>query len=323
VDALLVDRSAPGGVAFVSDHPEPQPAPGDVAIRVTLAGICATDLEIARGYLNFTGVPGHEFVGTVVAGPDALQNKRVVGEINCSCGSCDMCQIDVPTHCRKRTVLGIAGRDGAFAQYLTLPQRNCHVVPDDITDEQAVFVEPLAAAVQVVRQHPVTPGTRAAVVGVGRLGTLIAQVLAAQNCDLEAIDRNPRALARLQRHGIRTLRAEDVQPRAEHDLVVECTGSPDGLRLALALVRPRGTIVLKSTYAAAAQIDLASIVIHEIQLVGNRCGPFADAIALLQSGKINVIELITAEVPLERGVEAFAAAADPQNTKILLRPVAS
>ncbi len=320
MDALVVNPGRRDRVEFVRDHPEPSPAAGEVTIRVELAGICSTDLEIARGYMDFRGVPGHEFVGTVIAGSDSLHGRRVVGEINCVCSACDMCRAGLSGHCRNRTVLGIAGRDGAFAQLLTLPERNCHVVPDEVGDRQAVFVEPLAAAVQVVRQHPVDERTRVAVIGIGRLGSLIAQVLALQGCQLEAIDRNPRALAFAERRGIRAVHADDVVPQAEHDLVVESSGSPAGLDLAVRLVRPRGTIVLKSTYAGVAEVNLAPIVVNEIRLVGNRCGPFPDALELLRAGKVEVAGLISGEYPLERGVEAFAAAADPQNVKILLRP---
>jgi alcohol dehydrogenase len=319
VEALVVNRAERGGVEFVRDYPDPSPEPGEVTIAVSLAGICSTDLEIDRGYMDFSGVPGHEFIGTVVAGSNTLQGKRVVGEINCACAACDMCRVGLGTHCRRRTVLGIAGRDGAFAQYLTLPERNCHVVPDGVADRQAVFVEPLAAAVQVVKQHPVNQDTRVAVVGVGRLGSLIAQVLALQGCELVTIDRNVGALEFARRRGLRAVPVDEVMPRADHDLVVESTGSPDGLSLAMQFVRPRGTIVLKSTYAGAAEINLAPIVIHEIRLVGNRCGPFPDALELLRTGKVEVEELVSGEYPLERGAEAFAAAAEPRNVKILLR----
>jgi 2-desacetyl-2-hydroxyethyl bacteriochlorophyllide A dehydrogenase len=320
VDALLVSPGTRDGVEFVRDHPEPSPAAGDVTIRVELAGICATDLEIARGYMNFRGVPGHEFVGTVIAGSDNLHGRRVVGEINCVCSACDMCRAGLSGHCRNRSVLGISGRDGAFARLLTLPERNCHVVPDDVGERQAVFVEPLAAAVQVVKQHPVDRRTRVAVIGIGRLGVLITQVLALEGCQLEAIDRSPRALALTEQRGIRTVPADEVVPRADYDLVVESSGAPAGLDLAVRLVRPRGTIVLKSTYAGAAEVNLAPIVVNEIRLVGNRCGPFPDALELLRTGQVEVEGLISGEYPLERGTEAFAAAADPQNVKILLRP---
>jgi threonine dehydrogenase-like Zn-dependent dehydrogenase len=319
VEALVVNRAERGGIELVRDYPDPTPAPGEVTVRVGLAGICSTDLEIARGYMDFSGVPGHEFVGTVVGGSNTLQGKRVVAEINCACAACDMCRAGLSTHCRRRTVLGIAGRDGAFAQYLTLPERNCHVVPDGVADRQAVFVEPLAAAVQVVKQHPVSRDTRVAVIGIGRLGSLITQVLALQGCEVVAIDRGTDALEFARRRGIRAVRVDEVIPRADHELVVESTGSPDGLNLAMQLVRPRGTIVLKSTYAGAAEIDLAPIVIHEIRLVGNRCGPFPDALELLRTGKVEVEELVSGEYSLERGIEAFAAAADPRNVKILLR----
>ena len=319
VHALIVNPQRPAGLEFVSDRPAPSPTTGEVLIRVRLAGICATDLELALGYMDFHGVPGHEFVGTVASGSADLKDKRVVAEINCVCSKCDLCRRGLPTHCRNRTVLGIAGRDGAFADYLTVPAANCHVVPEGVTDAQAVFVEPLAAAVQVVRQHAVEPETRVAVLGTGRLGILIAQVLALEDCSLEVIGRNPHTLALCRQLDLPETHVDEIIPIADRDLVVECTGSPDGLRLALELVRPRGTIVLKSTYAGSWEIDLAPIVIHEIHLAGNRCGPFPDALQLLAEHKIQVDPLVSRVEPLQRGVEAFAAAADPQNVKILLQ----
>lgn len=318
--ALVVDQAKPGEVAFVADYPDPSPAPGEVVVRVDLAGICATDLEIVRGYLKFSGVPGHEFVGTVVRGSDALQGRRVVGEINCVEPGSGAADADARKHARDRTVLGITGRDGAFAEYLTVPVENCHVVPNEVSDRQAVFVEPLAAASQVVKDHPVGRETRVAVLGTGRLGILCAQVLAAQGCRLSVIGRNPRTLALCRRLGLPTRELSLVKPDAEHDLVVECMGVTDGLRLALQLVRPRGTVVLKSTYAGAAEIDLAPIVIHEIVVAGSRCGPFPEALHLLGERKVRVEEMIDGVYALAQGEEAFAAASDPGKLKILLEP---
>ncbi len=320
MQALVVPADISRRIRFVADYPDSVAAPGEVTIRVSLAGICATDLEIARGYMKFTGVPGHEFVGTVVGGSQRLAGRRVVAEINCVCGECDLCRRGLSNHCRQRTVLGIAGRDGAFAEYLTVPERNCQVVPDSITDRQAVFVEPLAAAVHVLDAAPMDRDSRVAVLGSGRLGLLVAQVLASQPCELEVIGRNARTLAFCCQRGIRTCRVDDAQRRADRDVVVDCSGSPDGLRLALQLCRPGGTIVLKSTYAEPATIDLAPVVINEVRLVGNRCGPFAEALRLLAERRVEVDEMITAEFPLAQGVEALAAAAQPEHIKVLLRP---
>lgn len=316
--ALIADPNAPLGVSLDPDRRPPAPAGGELLIRPRLAGICSTDLEIARGYMAFTGVLGHEFVGVVESGPDHLIGQRVVGEINCPCGDCDMCRRNLPTHCRHRTVLGIAGRDGAFAEYLTLPARNCHIVPETVSDRQAVFTEPLAAAVQVVRQCPIDHNMRVAVIGSGRLGVLIAQVLALQFCRPTVIGRNPASLALCKKLGLQTDRVSDVDPAGDHDVVVEATGSPDGLRLALDLLRPRGTLVLKSTYAEPAPINLAPVVIHELRIIGNRCGPFPDALRLLEHGKIETEPLISLTLPLSDAEEAFAAAARPDNMKVLL-----
>ena len=313
--ALVFD----GSLRFDRDYPEPHAGPGEAVVRVGLAGVCATDLKLTRGYMDFKGVLGHEFVGRVIAGSDDWKGRRVVGEINCACGSCDMCSSGLAGHCRKRTVLGIAGRDGAFAEYLALPERNLHEVPDVLSDRQAVFVEPLAAAFQVLRQWPIEKHQRVAVLGSGRLGLLVAQVLRRSGCRLEVIGRNPRTLQFCERRGIQTITLADVIPRAEHDLVVDCTGNPQAFHLALELVRPRGTIVLKSTHAAAEPLNLAPLVINEITLLGSRCGPFPEAIAALARGEIEVETMISRTHDLEHGRDAMAAAADPANTKILLK----
>jgi alcohol dehydrogenase len=299
--------------------PDPVPAAGECLIRVHLAGICATDLEITKGYLGFRGVLGHEFVGTVVEGSTGWQGKRVVGEINCVCRRCDMCLRGLSTHCRKRSVLGIDGRDGCFAEFVALPETNLHQVPDQIDDPSAVFVEPLAAAHQVLQQCPIEARMGVAVVGSGRLGLLIAQVLARTGCRLEVVGRNPDTLLFCEKKGIMTRSVDDLVPQADRDVVVECTGSPDGLDIALALVRPRGTIVLKSTYAGAAEVNLAAAVIKEVNILGSRCGPFPEAIQSLLRRQVEVHTMISRTFDLAQGVEAFAAAADRRNIKILLR----
>jgi len=313
----LVFREA---LRYQRNYPDPEPARGEALIRVTLAGICSTDLEIARGYMGFAGVPGHEFTGTVISGPRGWQGKRVVAEINCVCGKCDLCQHGLSNHCRNRTVIGIEGHDGCFADYVTVPVRNLHELPDAVTEEQAVFVEPLAAAYQVVKQCKIEERMRVAVLGSGRLGLLVAQVLATTGCQLEVVGRNPHTLSFCEKKGIQSRSVSDLVPRADCDVVVECTGSPAGLDLACRLVRPRGIIVMKSTYAADARLNLAPIVINEVTLLGSRCGPFAEAIRALARRQIDVLSMITKQYPLSRGLEAFAAAADPGQIKVLIRP---
>lgn len=309
---------------FDPHYPDPTPGPGEVLVRVHLAGICATDLEIVRGYMAFAGVPGHEFVGRVVIGPPALLGRRVVAEINCAPAPPDtappVLDGDARKHLPGRTVLGIVGRDGAMAELLAVPAQNCHLVPDSLRDEQAVFVEPLAAACQVVSDHPVDACTRAAVLGSGRLGILCAQVLAAAGCAPVVLGRNAGTLRFCRALGLDARPAAEAAPRADFDLVVECTGAADGLRLAMNLVRPRGTIVLKSTYAEPPAIDLSPIVIHEITLAGNRCGPFAEALSLLERGAVEVEKMVTGVFPLREGAAAFAAARDPKHIKVLVAP---
>lgn len=321
--ALVVQPGTSRAPTLVTDRAEPTPPVGEVRIRVRLAGICATDLEIVRGYMGFAGVPGHEFVGTVVEGDEMLVGRRVVGEINCGCGRCGWCRRCLANHCPQRTVLGIAGRDGAFAEYCTLPASNCHVVPDAIDDRAAVFVEPLAAAVHVLDACSIQPDTRVALLGTGRLGLLVAQVLALHAPALDVIGRNPRTLELCRRWGLRTIALDALQPRPDYEFVVDCTGAPDGLRLALRLCQPLGTIVLKSTHAAAEPIDLAPVVVNEIRIVGNRCGSFAPALPLLAAGRVRVEELISAVYPLTDGPAALAAAARPENIKVLLEPGAA
>lgn len=313
--AVVVEK----GKAVVREMEKPVPPADEVLIAVRLAGICATDLEIIKGYGSFNGVFGHEFVGTVVEGSKALAGKRVVGEINCVCGRCDMCSGGLANHCRRRTVLGISGRDGAFAEFLCLPERNCIEVPASVADEEAVFAEPLAAAVQVTRQVKLEPKTNVAVLGTGRLGLLVAQVLAAGGCKLTAIGRNSATLALLDRLRIRNIPLGEITQWGEYDVVVECTGAPEGLATALRLARPRGTVVLKSTCAGKAQIDLSPVVIHEITILGSRCGPMQDALALLAMKRVDVAGMISRTMPLADAERAFALATEPGTVKVLLK----
>lgn len=313
--AIVFDRK----LRFEPDHPDPSVAEGECLLRVRLAGICATDLHITRGYMNFTGILGHEMVATVIQGPSEWQDKRVVCEINCVCGQCTMCTSGLGSHCRRRTVLGISGRDGCFADLLAVPQRNLHVLPDAISDEEAVFVEPLAAAYQVLAQVSIDPRMIVTVVGPGRLGLLMAQVLATTGCKLTVVGKNRRKLLHCEKNGIQAIHVDDLIPRQDHDLVVDCTGDPEGLTLAMELVRPRGTLVLKSTHEQTGALNLSPLVIHEINLLGSRCGPFPEAINALARQAVEVRSMISRTFAIEQALEAFEAASNPENIKILLR----
>lgn len=317
--ALTVNIPTRGALRVVDDYPEPTPAPDEVLIGVRLAGVCSTDLEIARGYMDFAGVPGHEFVGKVLHGPAELLGRRVVAEINCPPPEAPASlSLDERKHAAGRTVLGILGRDGAMAERVALPARNCLPVPDRVSDEQAVFAEPLAAACQVLHDRPIAAGERVAVLGTGRLGLLCAQALATRDCELTAIGRNPRTLALCRELGINACRLDEASSERRFDVVVECTGASAGLSAALRLTRPRGTIVLKSTYAAPPDVDLAAIVVDEIRVVGSRCGPMDEALRWLERGAVRVEPLIDARYPLARAAEAFEHAARPGTLKVLI-----
>ena len=288
-------------------------------IKVHLAGICSTDLQIFKGYMDFTGVPGHEFVGSVIEGPRDLVGKRVVGEINFGCGHCEVCRRDLARHCPNRSVMGILNADGAFAEYLAAPAENLHVVPDGIDDEQAVFVEPLAAAFEILTQIQLDPGDEVLVLGDGKLGNLCAQALRLSGAKITALGKHPDKLALIKKAGVRTILLKDWQPRL-FDIVVEATGSASGLEFGLGAVRPRGTLILKSTLAGDHQVSLASIVINEINVIGSRCGPFPDALNALAARQISVAPLVEEIYSLDDGVEAVAHAAGRGARKILLRP---
>ena len=306
-------------VRFRDDLPRPEPAPGEACVRVLRAGICNTDLELVRGYYPFTGIPGHEFVGRVEAAPgtERWQGRRVVGEINVACGTCAACAAGRRTHCERRSVLGIRGRHGAFAEFLTLPVANLHEVPDGVPDDAAVFTEPLAAALQVQEQVRIGAADRVVVIGDGKLGHLVAQTLALTGCTLKVVGRHPAKLALLAARGIDTGLARDLADGGA-DVAVECTGNEEGLELARRAVRPRGTIVLKSTYRGRASLDVSRVVVDEITLVGSRCGPFAPALALLAAGRVDVASLVHARFALRDAVAALAEAGRPGALKVLV-----
>ena len=313
----LEDRS----LRLRDDLPSPAPPPGEALLRVLRAGICNTDLELLRGYYPFRGVPGHEFVARVeaAAGAGHWISRRVVGDINAACGRCETCRAGRPRHCESRTVLGIVRRDGAFAERLALPVANLHPVPDHVSDDVAVFAEPLAAALEIQEQVTIGHQDRVVVVGDGKLGNLVAQTLALTGCDLLVVGRHRDKLDLLEARGIRTGLADDL-PGRRADVAVECTGGPEGFELARRVVRPRGTLVLKSTYAGRLPLDVSSVVVDELTLVGSRCGPMDKAVALLAEGRIDVAPLVHARYPLAAAVDAFAHAARPGTLKVLLEP---
>jgi len=307
-----------GKVVLRSDYPVPKPTRGEALVAVRMAGVCRTDLEILNGYMGFRGVMGHEFVGCVVAGPRRWKHKRVVAEINCVCSRCDMCRSGLRNHCRNRTVLGITGRDGVFAEYVTVPLRNLHEVPANLSDAEAVFVEPLAAAFQLVRQVKFDSADNVVVLGDGRLGQLIARILKPRLKRLLLVGEHLGKLEAAEKQGIQTVLSEEFVPRSRADIVVDATGSASGLRLAMQTVRPRGTIVLKSTLSAAEGVDLTPLVINELTLIGSRCGPFPEAISALASGEVDVSALISGHFPLTDALAALEAAGRPDAIKVLI-----
>lgn len=315
--ALIYDHE----LTLRTDYPNPSRPAGEALIRVTLAGLCNTDLEILRGYMGFCGVLGHEFVGIVEEAKDrSWIGRRVVGEINCACGDCPTCRRGDETHCPNRTTLGIDHRDGALADYCLLPLRNLHGVPDNMTDEQATFVEPLAAALEITERVHIHPTDSVVVVGDGKLGLLVALVLKLTGCKLHAIGRHRSHLDILEQHKISTSLESDVIDGIQADVVVDCTGHPDGLALARRTVRPRGQLILKSTFHGDNRINLSSLVVDEIALHGSRCGPFGPALRLLEQGLVDVEPLIDAVYSLDQGIAAFDRAQTKGVLKVLVKP---
>jgi threonine dehydrogenase-like Zn-dependent dehydrogenase len=327
----------------VSDVARPDDA-GEALVRVTLSGICNTDVEITRGYAGFAGTIGHEFVGVIESLPETgavarpsgrapeetgpsltvgllKPGQRVVGEINAGCGSCELCRAGDPRHCEKRTVLGIVGRDGAHAEFLKLPLANLLPVPDEVSDQQAVFTEPLSAACGILERVRITGQTRVAVIGDGKLGLLCAQVLSTTKAPVTLFGKHLNKLQIAGRRGIETVTIDKAKMRTrEFDVVVEASGSATGFDLALNLLRPRGTLVLKSTFHGATDLDAARIVVDEISVVGSRCGRFAPALELLKTNAVDVESLISEEHSLADGLGAMTRASEPGVLKILLRP---
>ena len=333
--ALHFDGQA---VRFKAAVAEPAAGEGEVVVRVLAAGICQTDLEIAKGYMGFTGILGHEFVGVVERlgknVPGEWLGQRVCGEINCVCGKCAMCARGLSTHCLRRSVIGIQNHDGAFADFLALPARNLHAVPEHVTDEEAVFVEPLAAAFQILRQVPIEKRTRVTVLGDGRLGQLVAQVVARTGCGLTLAGHHEKKLTLAEKlctgaggggkgegngAGFRTTLDRDLLAARDQDVVIDCTGRAEGFNRALALLRPRGILVLKTTVADSGALNLAPIVIDEITVLGSRCGPFGDALRALAAREAQVVPLIGRRVTLEQAAGLFAPGAMGDVVKVVIR----
>ncbi len=310
-----------GQTATVQEHPKPTAVPGWAVVRVELAGICNTDLEITRGYMGFQGVLGHEFVGSVAEGPGDWLHRRVVGEINFPCGDCRTCKRGWPGHCPARRVMGILNADGTFAQYVALPLGNLHKVPDSLLNERAVFCEPVAAACQILEQIQIDRNLSYTVLGDGKLGLLIAQVLWAAGAKVLAIGHHQANLEILSRRGIETCLEEDWCP--EHvncaDVVVEATGRTEGFQLATQATRPRGTLILKSTLARSPDLDLSPLVIDEICLLGSRCGPFGPALRMLENRELGIEELVSDQFGLAQADDAMERAVQSGVRKVLIQ----
>lgn len=309
------------GNLALKEIPAPKTAPGESLVRVRAAGICNTDVEITRGYMDFSGILGHEFVGTVESSPDErLVGSRVVGEINAGCGQCTFCRKGLQRHCPDRTVLGILGRNGALAEYLTLPEANLIRVPDGIPDEKAVFTEPLAAAVEILEQVAIRPADSVLIIGDGKLGMLIGMVLRLIGSDLLVVGKHAEKLEIWKGMGGETVLLDQLESTTDRfDVVVEASGHPSGWALATRKVKPRGIIVLKSTYHGALDFNAAPLVIDEITVVGSRCGPFAPAVRMMNAGLVDPLPLLTATFSLQDGEEAFRKAQEKETLKVVLK----
>ena len=304
---------------FRTDYPIPERGENEALIRVTHAGICNTDIEITKGYMKFHGILGHEFVGVIEQcdKKNAIGN-RVVGEINLGCGVCSFCRNNNSSHCPHRSVLGIKDKNGVFADYITLPLANLYTVPDHISDEEAVFTEPLAAAFEIFKQVNIKSSDRVCVLGDGKLGLLVSQALAASNCDLTVIGHYNEKLAILGKLGIKTSLSYSYEEPG-FDIVVECTGSRSGIDTALNIVRPKGKIILKTTVAEKDSFNLNHIVINEISLIGSRCGPFKPAIQAIKSGAVDVLSLVSKIYSLDDGLKALKYASEKGVIKVILK----
>lgn len=300
------------------DLPKPVAQKDEALIKILKAGVCNTDIELTKGYYPYAGVLGHEFVGLVEEGPQELRGKRVVGELNIACNHCQNCAIGLKNHCYNRSVLGIVNKNGVFAEYITLPIANLHPVPDEVSTAEATFTEPLAAALEIQQQIQIAPTDKVLVIGDGKLGLLIAQTLLLNGCELWLIGHHEKKFKLLQQRGAIVGTEEIIPQQSYFDTAIECTGNPLGFNLALKALKPRGTLVMKSTYAGSLSIDAAAIVVNEIKMIGSRCGPFQPALRLLAKKLINTEFLIEQEYPLREGLQAFEHAKRKGALKILV-----
>lgn len=310
------------GLKLDKNYAKPSPRKGEALIKVNTIGICNTDYEITKGYMGYKGVLGHEFTGVVEeinADDKSLLNKRVVGEINCGCGECEWCNQGLERHCPNRSTLGIWQREGCFAEYVCLPVKNLLEIPENVSDEEAVFTEPLAAALEILEQIHIPPYKKIAVLGDGKLGLMIALALNAAGLDLILIGKHENKLEIAKNQGVKTKLLSDVEIKKEYDFVVEATGSISGFETSLALTKPRGTLILKSTIAASKEFNFAPVVVDEITIVGSRCGQFAPALRLLESGRIDVKPLISDVFELDEAIEAFERNKEKSSIKVIVK----
>ena len=308
------------GLKLDDNYPIPTRQKGDALIKVNTIGICNTDYEITKGYMGYKGILGHEFTGVVeIADNKELIGKRVVGEINCGCGICDWCKQGLERHCFNRSTLGIWQREGCFAEYVSLPEKNLLIIPENVTNEEAVFVEPLAAALEILEQIHIPPYKKVAILGDGKLGLIIALALNASGLDVLLVGKHEEKLAIAKEQGVKTKLLNELKIEKSYDYVVEATGSISGFETSLSLTKPRGTLILKSTIAASKEINLAPIVIDEITILGSRCGQFTPALRMLEQKKINVKPLISNVYPIDKSIEAFEKNKEKSSIKVLVK----
>ncbi len=306
-------------LTYRTDYPNPRPGRNEALIKITLAGICNTDLETTKGYMDFQGIPGHEFIGNVEkCNKKNLIGKRVTGEINIGCNRCFYCRNQMQNHCPGRSVMGIFNKDGVFAEYVTLPVKNLHVIADSISDKEAVFIEPLAAAFEITRQVDIKPGNKVCVLGDGKLGLLVSQVISLTGCSLVVVGKHKDRLSLLEKRGLRVKLVSAFNEKA-FDIVIDCTGSPSGLETALNIVKPQGRIIIKTTLAKRRTFDLNTIVLQELTLIGSRCGPFSPAMNAVKRGIIDLHPLKSKVFPLEEGIRAFQYASRKGVSKVMLK----
>ncbi|MEI7500471.1 MAG: alcohol dehydrogenase catalytic domain-containing protein [Bacteroidota bacterium] len=307
------------GTLKITEVAKPRPGNDEVLIRVLISSICSTDLEIIKGYMGFKGILGHEFVGVVVSKSNRLYGKKVVGEINCACGECYLCKTGRKTHCQNRTVLGIYGHAGVFTRYIVLPEKNLHIVPDELSLTSAVFTEPLAAAIEIFEQIHIKPSQNVFIFGAGKLGLLIAQVFKLNGCAYKIFSRGEARVNKARSMGINAGLLSELTDLDKAEVCVDCTGNPAGINLALSHLYPRGKLVLKTTVANTEKIDMNQIVINEFEIIGSRCGLFEPALSLLRQGLVRTKPMITKTFDFTDILDGFEHAAKPETLKVLIR----